>query len=341
MTDSDFEREVDALSVEVIKEIGELKKRYYEEGFKDALKQLQAQQVAQSQTSMDVEVAASAVQPAHAGMIASDSELKAKIAFVDEKLEEHSARLAAVEQMLLTYGSRDEELKQIAEENRELVSNLKEKLSEISFMQSSIEEKVSQTPSSVSEKLDSLKNEVENLGNIVLESDSKVNRFERARKASVRRVERRFATLQKRLEDFKKVRRQLRKQGKRITTLSDGSVEKTSFKTTLKRLKAAQMKSAKPKTKAKARKATRKIKTKTIGVSGGRPRQVVIRSDLVKVVGTRAKAGKKKAASKTMRSKMNAKVKAHKPARALRSNRKSTISISSAEPTTVEINQKK
>ncbi len=313
MPDTAFEKEVDDLSIEILMEIGELKKRFYEEGFKDALKQMQAQQiVASSLHEHNVSSVTS---------VTSDS----KMEDLDQKLEEYSARIAALEQMVLTYGSRDEELKQVIGENKELVNTLKDRLTEISVIQSSIEEKVSQPQvESVSEdQFTALRKDIDHLGELVVEDSSKMNRIENARKASVRRLDRKFKSLQKHLEDFKKVRTQIRKQGKRITKLSDEAVAKTSFTTTVKRLRAA---------KAVTKKAKPRRKATTIGVSGGKRTQVVVTTKLA--------SSKPRKASKSVRKAAKPKA-SHKRATKATAARKSTVTVSSAAPTTVEINQKK
>lgn len=359
MPDTEFEREVDELSIEILKEIGELKKRYYEEGFKDALKQLQAQQIvasslyehehAHGHKDIAIITTAAPAQAAQAPTPAKEAPTQApevdyshfdsKMEDLDQKLEEYSARIAALEQMVLTYGSRDEELKQVIGENKELVNTLKDRLTEISMIQTSIEEKIMQPPAEQpapgvsEEQFSALRKDIDHLGELIVEDSSKMNRIENSRKASVRRLDRKFKALEKRLEDFKKVRRQIRKQGKRITKLSDEAVAKTSFTTTVKRLRAAKAASA----KARPRKVRAKagVKVKTIGVSGGRRKQVAVRTKLAakprKATGKRAKAAKPKVSRKTAR-------KAASKAPAVK---KSTVTVSSAAPTTVEINQKK
>lgn len=328
MPDTAFEREVDDLSIEILMEIGELKKRFYEEGFKDALKQMQAQQIVASSLHEHNVSSVTSVTPdsRQPGSGSGVSHFDSKMEDLDQKLEEYSARIAALEQMVLTYGSRDEELKQVIGENKELVNTLKDRLTEISVIQSSIEEKVSQPQAeSVSEdQFTALRKDIDHLGELIVEDGSKMNRIENARKTSVRRLDRKFKSLQKHLEDFKKVRKQLRKQGKRITKISDETVAKTSFTTTVKRLRAA---------KAVTKKAKPRRKATTIGVSGGKRTQVVVTTKL-------ASSKSRKASAKSVRK--TAKPKAsHKRTTKATAARKSTVTVSSAAPTTVEINQKK
>ncbi|MEM4255121.1 MAG: hypothetical protein QXR53_02210 [Candidatus Norongarragalinales archaeon] len=316
MPDAQFEKEIDELSNEILHEIGHLKKHYYEEGFKEALKQVRVQGH-ETQTSLPSALVVQQ-QPAPQHALPDFSLFESKLSSIDQKLSEFSDRISALEQTALT-SSNDEELKQVISENRDLVETLKNRLSEVAVLQSSIEEKLSQSqsPSSeLQEKIEGLKAQVDGLGGIISDEGSKINRIESNRRASVRRLERKFKSLEKRLDDFKKVRRQIRKQGKRITTLSEGVVEKTSFKTALKRVKASKLKPSKRKEK-RARKPTATVT----------PKQLVIQSKSVKVVGApkkKAKPRARKASAKKSAPKQNA----------------SKISISAPAATTVEIKKK-
>ncbi|MFH1057033.1 MAG: hypothetical protein V1717_04555 [Candidatus Micrarchaeota archaeon] len=288
MPNGDFERELDSLSNEIMREIGDLKKKYYEEGFREALKQVQSQQ--------------NSAAPVSTAVVASVStDFDSRLAVAEQRL---SDRLASLEQAFMNYQSQESGLKDMLNQHQELVSTLKSKLSEIAVLQSSIEEKLSQTPSSLGDKIDSLKGEMEILGNLVLEQDSKVNRTERARKASVRRLNRKFSSILKKLDDFKKVRKAIRKQGKRITTLQEVSVEKRVLKNAL--------------TRVRKTKAGRKVKRTAAKTAVVRSKTLVIKPKT---------AAKKKSA------------KARKTSAG--KGRASKISISAQAPTTVEITQKK
>ncbi len=298
MQNGDFHKEVSALSNEIIHEIEDMKKRYYEEGFKEALKQLQAQQMQKTE-----------VQPLQAILPVAQvdtSAFEARMSSLEQKL---SDRVISLEQSFLNFEAREGELKEVLSEHKDLVSTLKSRLSEIAVLQSSIEEKLSQAPGDVEGKIDSMKGEVENIANLVLETDSKINKFERTRKGSVRRLGRKLASLEKRLDDFKKVRKAIRKQGKRITTLQEVSVEKKVLKNALTRVKG------------KTVKGKKKSRRKAVKATVVRPKTLVIRSKSVKVVGQAAKK-KSKASPK-------------------KSGKASKISISAQAPTTVEITQKK
>ncbi|HLD62449.1 MAG TPA: hypothetical protein VI875_01120 [Candidatus Norongarragalinales archaeon] len=321
MADPEFEREVDQLSEEIILEIDLLKKRYYEQGFKEALKQVKN---APDQPQTQIVLQSSREQPATIVSIDA-TQLESRFSPLEQKMSEFSDRIAAVEQTLLSSPSRDEELREIIAENRDLVGTLKSKVSEIAVLQSSIEEKLSQVqtqsmPSSeLYEKIESMKTQIDNLGNLIVEEGGKVNAFEKARKSSVRRLDRKLNSLAKKLVDFKKVRKQIRKQGSRITKLSKGVVEKTSFKTAIKRVsaKAAKVSAAKP---AK-RKAALKPKAKVSAtVSASKP---------VRVQKTRKAAVKMRKAVRKA------------PKKAARASRRGNISISAPAQSTVEITTKK
>src|SRR3989344_1848239 len=92
MPGADFENEVESLSNDILREIKGLKKRYYEEGFKDALKQLQAQQVAADAQNQPAAPAVSAVvvpAPSH-----SHELVEAKMNDIEQRL---SDRVTALE----------------------------------------------------------------------------------------------------------------------------------------------------------------------------------------------------------------------------------------------------
>src|SRR3989344_5658713 len=101
MPDVEFQREVDYLSNEILREIEELKKRYYSEGFKEALKKIQAQQTVQTQPEMQLPVIPTVVQvpvqqPQQVPMPTVDlSAIESKIDALDQKL---SDRVAGLEQ---------------------------------------------------------------------------------------------------------------------------------------------------------------------------------------------------------------------------------------------------
>ena len=329
MPDSEFEREVDGLSNEILEEIGVLKKRYYEEGFREALKQVRQGQdnyragfkeaERQGDEQVDSTLVVSSQQLSRQAAV-DLAQFDSKFSSIYGKLSEFSDRIAAVEQTLLSSPSRDEELREIIAENRDLVGTLKSKVSEIAVLQSSIEEKLSQVqtqsmPSSeLYEKIESMKTQIDNLGNLIVEEGGKVNAFEKARKSSVRRLDRKLNSLAKKLVDFKKVRKQIRKQGKRITSLSKGMVAKTSFKTAIKRVSAKTTRvAAKPR-----RRAVNSNTRVSIAVSG--------------VKATRSGKARKLAPKKTVR---KAKAKGAKQAE------NSKISISAPARSTVEITQKK
>lgn len=348
MADFEFEKEVDQLSTEILVEIEQLKKRYYEDGFKEAVKQVKqgvasptlppsvvivsappAQTVfqTQAQPEMQPSPASADVSAQVSSQVSSHlSQFDSRFSSIDEKLSEFSDRIAAVEQTLLGSPSRDEELREIIAENRDLVGTLKSRISEIAVLQSSIEEKLSQAqmqsqPSAaLDEKIESLKTQIDNLGNLVVTEGGKVNAAEKARKASVRRLDRKLNSIAKKLEDFKKVRRQIRKQGKRITTLSKGVVEKTSFKTAIKRVsaKAAKVSAVKPAKRKQALKPKAGVSTTVPAAKAARPRKT-----------------RKAEAKKTKKAVRKA------PKKAARASRRGNISISAPAQSTVEITTKK
>ena len=251
-----------------------------------------------------------------------------------------SDRVTALEQLVLGLPSNEEDLRQLLNENRELASVLKSRLSEISELQSSIEEKiVANAPAaSLGEKIDSLGSRIDGLADLVVDTGTKINRVDRARHASIKRINRRFKSFEEKLEDFKKVRKAIRKQGKRITVLQDETVEKTSFQTALGRIRAS-----KAKKKSRKRKAA---KGKVVGVSAGKP--LVLKAKEVKIVGATAKVEKKaKAKVKTkakphkkqaVRKRKAGKTRTKAPAKAQSRQR---ISISAPASTKVEITPKK
>ena len=323
MRDSEFQSEVESLSNEIMKEITDMKKRYYEDGFKDALKKVQAQSVVSTQVSAPVVEQA----PVHS-FVPDTTVFESKIVMIENKL---SDRITALEQSSLNSQERDEELKGILNENKELVSTLKGRLADIAMLQSSIDEKLSQNNqmgeqfetlstelrttidekisqqdnSSIFAKLDAISADVSRFGDMIIEQDSKLNKFERNRASASKRVERRFKTVNKKLEDFKKVRRAIRKQGKRITLLTETSVEKKSFYGTLKRLRAAKGVTSKKTSKKKV----------TISVKKGARKTATVRTSK-KTVKKTTKVTKSKKGKET------------------------DISIKSDSPTTVEINNK-
>ncbi len=338
MPDAEFEKEVGQLSNEILLEIEELKKRYYEEGFREALKQVKQGQEEPVMPSVPAGVVVSTPQPSQPTAVVSfdTSQFDSKFSDIDQKLFEFSDRIAAIEQTVLSSSSHDEELKQIIGENRDLVSTLKNRLSEIAVIQSSIEEKVSQAvqpqpPSTeLQEQIESLNSQIGNLGDSVASEGSKFNKLERARKASVRRLERNLNAIEKKLEDFKKVRREIRRQGKRITKLSEGVVEKTSFRTALKRVSASKTKASKHKRTASKRKNTVKPRARAAATTVS-PKQLVIMPGSIKIVGPSRKAAG--------RPRRKTKAKARTPKHAAKPVSK--ISISAPASTSVEINQKK
>ncbi|HIH19826.1 TPA: hypothetical protein HA244_01010 [Candidatus Micrarchaeota archaeon] len=346
MTNANFEAEIEELSSDIINEVRLLRKRFYEEGFKDALKQLQAEQIQASQPTAsqeDPQQMRLAMQPVPvqpAGV--SSSEVDAKINDSEQRL---SDRITALEQAVLGLPSSEQELKQLITENHDLVSTLKSRLSEIAELQFSIEEKIAgQTPAStLSQKIDSLATQIDSLGDLVVDQGSKMNKVEHDRKASARHFNRRFKAFEEKLEDFKKVRKAIRKQGKRITNLSDEVVEKGSFRTALSRIRGV----AKAKPSAKKGKAKRKARTKVVGVAGGK--QVVLKTNSINILGgakiakatvSRATAAKPKTSKKAKPARHSRK-KAVKHSPSQKTPQKQKISISSSAPATFEINAPK